>query len=174
MREFLRTLAAHPPAAIEEAFLDMIEQALERTDLVMVDDLHLVMEICAGCDYPRGHLLDAALTAIFGEALARGKKLVFAVVDDLPWPLQRRAYCWKIRDFEPEDYECIGRSLLGEAAARLDFARLHRFAPELSAQQLHNALVWLQREEFDTDRAIEYLRSHYMQSNVRARRGTPR
>src|SRR2546422_11739697 len=68
VRQFLALLSARQPMAIEETFLDMIEQALASHDLVIVDDLHLVTNVVDSCDYPRGFLLDAALTSILGEA----------------------------------------------------------------------------------------------------------
>lgn len=82
---------AHGPAAIEEAFFRMIEDALLKHDLVVVDDLTLVTNAARGGGHGRIHLLDAALTAILAEARALGKKLVFAVEEEVPWPILRRA-----------------------------------------------------------------------------------
>ncbi len=82
---------AHGPAAIEEAFFRMIEDALVEHDLVFVDDLTLVTNAARGGGHGRVHLMDAALTAILAEARALGKRLVFAAEDDVPWPVLRRA-----------------------------------------------------------------------------------
>lgn len=79
------------PAAIEEAFFRMLEDAIQSHDLVLVDDLNLVTNAAGGGGDGRVHLLDAALTAILAEARALGRKLVFAVEADIPWPIQRRA-----------------------------------------------------------------------------------
>ena len=165
-------LAAREPAAIEEAFLDMVEQSLAAHDLVIVDDLHLVANTANNYKYPRAHLLDAALTGIMGEAAAWHKKLVFGVEDEAPWPVRRRAYSWDVEAFGVEDFECICRSLLPEEfAGRLDYAQIHRFAPALSAQRLKNACNWMARESgtgtgVETAGFIEYLRSHDAGSNV--------
>jgi ATP-dependent 26S proteasome regulatory subunit len=168
VREFMRSLAARQPAAIEEAFLDMVEQAIARHEVVIVDDLHLVAETVDECDYPRGRLLDAALTALLGEAAAWRRKLIFGLSGEAPWPVRRRAYSFEVGEFAARDFECICRQLLPrESADRLDYARIHRFAPALSAQQLHNACVWLARDEgVETAGFIEYLRSDDMASNV--------
>jgi len=116
VRQFMRSLAAGPPYAIEEAFLNMLEGAVAQHNLVFVDDLHLVTQIVTSCDYPRGFLLDAALTAALSDAAAQHKKLVFALDSavDLPWPLRRRAYTWEIGEFAAEDYQAICRGVLGE------------------------------------------------------------
>lgn len=87
---------AHGPAAIEEAFFRMIEDALVEQDLVFVDDLTLVTDAARGGGHGRVHLLDAALTAILAEARALGKRLVFAAEEEVPWPIRRRALIVRI------------------------------------------------------------------------------
>lgn len=168
MEQFTDLLAERQPAAIEEAFRELIEWALASHDLALVDDLHLVTDIVDSCDYPRANMLNAALTAILAGARSRGKKLLFAVNDEMPLPLRRRAYMWKIGSFTPADYETVCRAYLApEVAERLDYLKIHRFAPVLNAHQLRNASVWLQRQpELDTDSFIEYLTAHDMASNV--------
>jgi transitional endoplasmic reticulum ATPase len=168
MRQFMEALAAEQPWALEEAFLKMVESALADHDLVLVDDLHLLTQVMNRWDHPRAYLLDAALTALLGEASANGRKLVFAHDGDAPWPVRRRAYSWQIGEFTDDDYRTICRALLPpHMAEALDYARLHRFAPALTAQQLHKACRWLEREaELETDRFLEYLRGEDMSSNV--------
>jgi transitional endoplasmic reticulum ATPase len=168
VRQFLEALMAREPAAIEEAFLEMLDSALARHDMIFVDDLHLVANVVDACDYPRTYLLDAALTAILGEAAAQGKKIVFASATDAPWPVRRRAYKWEIGTFTEEDYGCLCRAYLDPVSAdRLDYARIYRFAPVLNGYQLKNACAWLGRKPgLDTDRLIDYLKSHDMDSNV--------
>ena len=93
-----------------------------------------------------------------GETLR--KKLVFTSDDDVPWPLARRAYTGKIPKFEPEDYDCICRAFLRETGEPLDFARIHRFAPALTAGQLRYTCSRLSRaKSVDTQTVIDYLRS---------------
>jgi transitional endoplasmic reticulum ATPase len=169
VRQFMEALKARQPAAIEEAFFDLIEGALANHDLVIVDDLHLVTDVVDSCEYPRSCLLNMALTAILGEAAGRKKKLLFGVNnDDAPSPIRRRAYSWSIEDFGPEDYEGICRAYLeADAADRLDYAKIHRFAPKLNAHQLRSACGWVRRwTDLDTDRFVEYLRSQFLTSNV--------
>ncbi|HLK64659.1 MAG TPA: AAA family ATPase [Bryobacteraceae bacterium] len=168
VRQFLVELISRGPAAIEEAFLAMLDQALAGNELVLVDDLHLVTNIVDDCEYPRSHLLDAALTAVLAEAAVQGKKILFATDGEAPWPVKRRAITWEIRTFTADDYRCLCEGWLDpQKAEHLDYARLHRFAPMLNAYQLKHACAWMGRKaKFDTDRMIDYLKSQNLTSNV--------
>lgn len=168
IRDVMHSLEGRDPLSIEEAFLVTIERALETHNLAIVDDLHLVANVVNRYNAARSHLLDAALTSIMGDAAAWGKKLVFGVEDDTPWPVRRRAHVVKLADLAVEDIASIARGRLApEIAEALDYARIHRFAPKLTAQQLTNACRWLARKDrVDTERFIDYLRSHDLVSNV--------
>jgi tRNA A37 threonylcarbamoyladenosine biosynthesis protein TsaE len=168
MREFIASLQTHAPAAIEEAFVNMMEQAMADHELILVDDLHLLVNIVESCDYPRSHLFTAALTAVLAQATSLERKLGFAVEDQVPSPIQQRAYTCKIDDFESADFESICRVHLGaELASRLNFGEIHRFAPKLSCHQLRKVCTWLQRRsDLNTEGFIDYLHAQHMISNV--------
>jgi transitional endoplasmic reticulum ATPase len=173
--QFTRRLGDRHPLAIEETFLEVMEESLEGNDIVLVDDLHLLADIAQSCNYPRGNLFDAALVTLLSDAAARGKKLVFATGEECPWPIRRRALMWTIAEFTPEDYRCLVLAYLGEtAAARLDFAQIHRFAPKLHGHLLKKSCLWLRRERaLDTERFLEYLSSQNLTSNVKLREVAP-
>jgi SpoVK/Ycf46/Vps4 family AAA+-type ATPase len=166
--QFTRRLSDRHPLALEETFLEVLDAALEGYDLVMVDDLHLITSVTDACNYRRENLLDAVLATILNDAAARRKKLVFAVNDEAPQPIALRALKWSVADFTPEDYQAVTCVHLGaEIAGRLDFARIHRFAPGINAHQLKKACLWLRRERgLDTARFLEYLSSQNLTSNV--------
>jgi ATP-dependent 26S proteasome regulatory subunit len=166
--QFTRSLSDRHPLAIEETFLRVVEDALEGYDLVIVDDLSRITDITEACNYRRENLLDAMLVTILNDADARGKKLVFAVDNAATVPVALRALNWFLGDFTPEDYQAVCRVHLGaEIAGRLDFARIHRFAPGINAHQLKKACLWLRRERgLDTARFLEYLSSQNLTSNV--------
>jgi hypothetical protein len=88
---------------MEESFLRMIEESMERHDLLLIDDLHLVTTVVHRHWSPRSHLLDAALTAILAEAAVRKKTLVFTVEEEAPFPVQLRASVWEIGDLTAEE-----------------------------------------------------------------------
>jgi len=167
-REFMNVLAGHQAAAIEEAFVSLMDRALDTHDFVILDDLHLIDKVVNACDYPRACLLEVALTAILDRAIARNKQVLFGMDhDDAPRPVENRAFSVEIETFTAADYESICRAYLGAAGRRLDYAEIHRFAPELNAHQLRNACVWLRGDrELDTARFTEYLAAQNMTSNV--------
>ena len=88
----LRSRTARQRAAIGEAFLRWIEEALVNQQLVVIDDLHVVTNLVESRGQSRSLIFNATLTVILGEAGAMRKKLVFGVEGDPPWAIQRRAY----------------------------------------------------------------------------------
>jgi transitional endoplasmic reticulum ATPase len=166
MNQFMEKLPWQ--SGIEETFQQLIGEALLQHDLVIFDDLHLILNVVEGCNYPRMHLLDAAFVALLSDARANGKKILFSVSDDIPPAVRRRAYTWRIASFEAEDYKCICSAYLGSTATdAIDYERIHRFAPALDAHQLKNASLWLQREgRAGTDRFLDYLREQDLVGNV--------
>jgi transitional endoplasmic reticulum ATPase len=175
VREFLSTLASYEPMAIEEAFLNLIDAEIAKPeDLIIVDDLHLIANVVASCDYPRQNLLDAVITAVLASAGTAHKKLLFAT-GEVPEPLSRRAHSWSIADFAPEDFEVICSAWLDPAASRqLDFAEIHRFAPSLNAHQLRKAAIWLSYDpHLDTAQFLDYLNEHNLVSNVQIQEVEP-
>ncbi len=90
-RQFVGAAKSMTAAAIEDAFLRMMEEAVIVHQLVLADDLQVLLNFVEIHSYERRYLLDAALTAIVADAGLQGCKLVFAVEDEAPWPIRRRA-----------------------------------------------------------------------------------
>ena len=169
MRDFIDRLANRRPSAIEQVFLEIVEDALILNDLVLVDDLHLITEITRRDSYPLGGLLDAAFQALATDAVAAGKQLVFAVsaFEAAPDPIFRRAEHIQLTELGPEGYEAICEAELGRAAERVSFEELHRFAPALDGHDLRNACASVRKSrKVTTGEFRAYLESRHLVSNV--------
>jgi hypothetical protein len=136
MRDFVDRLAYRRQNAIEQVFLEILEDALTLNDVVVVDDLHLITGITNRDSYPIGGLLEASLEALVAGAAAVGKQLVFAVsvFEAAPDPIFRRAEHIQLAELGPEGYEAICQAELGRAASGVSFEDLHRFAPALGTR----------------------------------------
>lgn len=169
MNTFLDAMKSKHPQALEETFEEWVRQALEQHDCVLVDDLHLLLEVVQGCHfYPRANLLNMPLTTLAVLAGQANKKLIFATEGQIPPPLFARCYRAGIGNFTVEDYAFLCQHYLkNDSAERLDYAKIHRFAPALNAHQLKNSCLWLRREpDLTTERFLDYLRSQHLASNV--------
>ncbi len=171
MRSFVDMLMLRRPDAIEQSFVEMIEEAMADHEIVLVDDFHLITAITGHYNYTRAGLMDAVLEGIASGTCAQSRKLILATnKDDAPWPVRSRAWCFDIGDFTPADYEAIASAYpYGAAGAprRLDYAKIHRFAPKLNAHQIKNACLWPgHRRPCTTEAFIEYLSSIDITSNV--------
>jgi ATP-dependent 26S proteasome regulatory subunit len=82
--------------------------------------------------------------------------------------LRSRAAFANIGDFKEADYASLCGTFLGsDAAARLDYGKIYRFAPKLNARQLRDACAWVTfKRAVETDPFIDYLREMRMASNV--------
>jgi ATP-dependent 26S proteasome regulatory subunit len=168
-KDFFDALQTRHPLALEETFEQMVMGALTAHDCVIVDDLHLLHGVVSGCgSYPRGGLLELPLTSLAAHAVAAGKKLVVGTQHSTPSPLEQRGYAVAVPEFTAEDYRALCRAYLRPGQVdRLDFPKVHRFAPMLNAHQLKACCLWLVRDEgLDTERFITFLREHALVSNV--------
>jgi hypothetical protein len=169
LKEFVDAMRPRHPLAMEETFEAWLLKALTEHDCVFLDDLHLITNVVSGCgSYPRAGFLDVPLESLAAYTVETRKKLIVGCAYSAPSAIEQRSCDCAIGDFQPADYECICRSYLGPARARrLDYAKIHRFAPYLNAHQLKWVSVWLcTDEELDTERFIDFLRCHNLTSNV--------
>jgi len=98
LRDSANVVDSDAPSFIEEGFLRMMQDALSSYDLVIIDDLQVITTVTHNSDPERAYLLDAALTAMIGEAVFLKKTMVFATEGDAPWPILRRAFTCEIGD----------------------------------------------------------------------------
>jgi transitional endoplasmic reticulum ATPase len=178
--EIQEAVAAWPhPLAIEDAFYEMLEQALEKHPVVFVDDLHLLTVVFEGCQaYPRSQFINVALTALAAKAERTGRTIVFAglYVGERIGQLGKGVM---IKEPSVNDYRVISAAYLApEQVDALDFTKIHRFARRMSARQLRRACEAMRDDamlqpsggaidaERATDAFVDYLRSVQLVSNV--------
>jgi SpoVK/Ycf46/Vps4 family AAA+-type ATPase len=169
MRDFIDRLAVRRYNAIEQAFLEILEDALTLNDLVLVGDLHLLTAITGRDSYPLGGLLDAALEAMLASAMPATKQFVFAMstFETAPDPIFRRAEHIQLAALGPEGYEAVCEAELGIAAKDVSFTDLHRLAPALDGHDLRNACANVSAlSEITVDAFRDYLARRHLVSNV--------
>jgi SpoVK/Ycf46/Vps4 family AAA+-type ATPase len=169
IRDFVDRLSRSHPFAMEEALYQVLLEAVTRNPIVFVDDLDLVTSVvCCNYYYQRKDLLNAPLSALAAYASEKGVKLLFAHAGKAPGPFAVRAFAIGIDKLGVEDYRFLcSRFLPKESVERIDFGRIHQFAPKLNGHQLRTSCEWLREEStLDTERFIEYVRSQRMASNV--------
>ena len=168
-RDFIEASESRDPLALDETVYAVLRYALESHDTVIVDDFQAVSIVsCCSHGYPRQNFLAAALLPLAAMARDQGKTLVLTS-EGIPLPgLYERFPMVSIGAFGVEDYRQLGVHYLGDAlASRIEFAKVHRFAPRLTARQLRNTCVALRDQmALTTDQLIDYLREHHMASNV--------
>ncbi|HEX8851050.1 MAG TPA: ATP-binding protein [Gemmatimonadaceae bacterium] len=169
--DLTRALETRHPLAAEDALYRLLADALGEHETVVVDDLHLVTTPLLGSNfYPRQGIVRAPLAALADEAAQGGRRLI-AASDSGPlaslWPRSRSV---TLEELAPEDYAHVARACLGDSAAHLDFARVHRFARRLSARQLRESCEAVAADAaagtLDTERFVDHLRAHQLASNV--------
>ncbi|MFO0928034.1 MAG: ATP-binding protein [Gemmataceae bacterium] len=168
MRDLVDRMRSRHPLALEETFVEWVEQALASTDCVLLDDLHLLRNVTDGCGtYPRASYLEIALAALVGRVTA-DKKLIVSDGGWTPPVVTNRAATFGLHELTVADYAFLGAAYLGEQPATgIDYARVHRFAPALNVHQIRRAFEHLHGQDgLDTDGVIEYLRSQHLVSNV--------
>ncbi len=166
LKDVVESMRSRHPLSIEEAYYQLVLDALARHEHVYIDDVNEIASVVGGCgSYPRAGFLESALAALCTYAIEARRKLV--LVRPRSSAVSNHGYSFGIGEFTPDDYRVLCRAHLGEAAERLDFDQVHRFAPKLNAHQLRAACVWLRGDAaLDTARFVEYLRSQYLASNV--------
>lgn len=157
------------PFGVEEVLYGTIQEGLEANDVLIVDDFHLVANMLMGqCGmYPRPMFFSVALRALATFADEHSKRLILASEPHSVLGHVGAAGRVVIEDFKSEDFQLICSAYLGQLADGVDFARVHRFAPNLNARQLRNACLALAGDDtLSTDVFLEHLRASELASNV--------
>jgi ATP-dependent 26S proteasome regulatory subunit len=167
-RDFIEASVDRDPLALDETVYLVLASALSKNDVVIVDDFHFIAAVaCCSHMYPRQNFLATAVVPLADRAREQGKTLIIALEETPVAGLMGRVPAVGIPLFAIADHAALGAFYLGERASKLDFKKVHRFAPNLSARQLANSfMAFAQDDALDTDRFITYLRERHMVSNV--------
>jgi len=167
-RDFIEASVDRDPLALDETVYRVLSSALAKNDVVIVDDFQFIAAVaCCSHAYPRLNFLATAVVPVADRAREQGKTLIIAVEDTGIPGLFGRVPAVGIPSFAIADHAALGAFYLGERASKLDFKKVHRFAPNLSARQLANSfMAFAQDDALDTERFITYLRERHMVSNV--------
>jgi transitional endoplasmic reticulum ATPase len=169
VRDFVDSLSKRHPLALEEALHEVLLDALQKHDCVIVDDFHLATAVTrGGCGfYPRNGHWNAPMSVVAAYASATGKRIILGGDGHLPDALAQRAYSFSIGRFTAADYKHFCTAFLGEnRAGLLDLEKVYRFAPNLNVHQLWGACSWFQQGEVGTETFIDYLQTMRLASNV--------
>ncbi|HEY9758121.1 MAG TPA: ATP-binding protein [Oculatellaceae cyanobacterium] len=170
MKTYIDEIANKDPLQFEETLERLIMNGMDKYEVIIMDDLHLIYSVICGCGYrdayPRAKFVEAVLTSLCTFAVAANKKLIFGFQGPTPTPIANRCYYAGFKKFTVTDYEFFGKAYLSDAHTSLDFTKIYQYAPKLNAHQLRGALQWFVEKTVDTDLFLEYLRNQRMASNV--------
>lgn len=167
VKNFVDAWMVHSWSSLERATHDLFDQALSTNDLLVIDDLHLIVNIVDHYNYALGELFNAVLAALLAR-MAPGQRLIVGATEDgAPPCVQRASHVVNLFELKAEDLRSMASHFLGAKAEGLDFGKIHRYAPALNAAQMKKACLWIRMEEsVTTDSFIEYLSSLNLASNV--------
>lgn len=165
LRDFARKQLDRHPLAIEDTLGDLIEENLSSSQTLILDDLHLLLEVGDGCSYPRDDYFEVIGQAIAERVQETGGRVIFGTKGGIPAPLRRLAFAVGVGELTPGDYSHVCKSFgLSET---VDVEEIFRFAPRLNFYQLRDACEHCQRNgTLTTSHFVEYLRSRELASNV--------
>jgi ATP-dependent 26S proteasome regulatory subunit len=168
-RDITEAMRHQSPFAIEETFYDLVFRAMDEHDTIIVDDLHTLAHVVTGRAgmYPRPMFLAVIFRALEALAGERNKRLVLGSEPHIYLGESRVHGRVSIEDFTPADYAVLCGAYLQDRAKNIDFSRVHRFAPRLTAAQLRSATQTAPSDTtLDTELFVEHLRASQMLSNV--------
>jgi hypothetical protein len=120
--DFINLQQSQHPLAVEDTLFRVISDALAKSDVVFVDDWHLIGDVVSGCgQWPRSGYIELVGEALAALVTTNRKQLLVATDYSLPETLRERTYSAGLDDFTPADYRHFGRVFSGEAADALDF-----------------------------------------------------
>lgn len=168
IREMVEASDTVHPLQVENAFLSLMVREMARHDLLVVDDIHLLLQHFHGQFYPRAGLVEATFATLAAYVLGADKRVVILTDGHLPDALTSRSFSQHIPPFTAGDYEYFGyRFLPVHLASAIDFNHVFRFARQLDGHQMRTISLYVRNQSsITTDAYIDILRTHHLVSNV--------
>ncbi len=168
LAEVLDKVGGFHPLQLEEGLAQVFLEPLAHSDLVVMDDLHVVADVCNHCFYrARPNLLQLALEAVLACLNGVGKQLILGLRNEAPAPMHQRCLYVKMSPLEPRDFRFFFLAMLGARAGSLDYERVHRFVPRLDVHQMKYASrLWPDGQPLDTGAFLDFLEQQALASNV--------
>ena len=157
------------PLQIEEGIAHTLIKALQDNDCVLVDDFSSILDLINNCYYSaRPKVLEPALDTILRLVEQENKRVILGLwYTQLPLPLSGVCKMAQVPAFTPEDFSFLFQRISGENLEHLDFEKVHRFAPRLSANLMKRACGYLTEVDYkDTDTFLKFLEKRALVSNV--------
>lgn len=164
--EFLESMKDAHPLQLEERLVGAILSPLRERKAVVVDDFDATQFMAGGCHtYPRSGYLDAGMRTLYDEAHRLGAWLL--LVGGGSETLSERALHCGIPRFTVQDQEFLFKAAFGaDGVSAVQFDKVFRYAPRLSARQIFRASRFLPAKGVTTETLIDYLRSADLLTNV--------
>jgi ATP-dependent 26S proteasome regulatory subunit len=157
------------PLSLEESFHQNVARALDSSDVVFVDDLHLLASVVLGChSYPRSNYVMNVLHALSERVEESQKTLVLGTAEHTGIFWRAPGGSVSLGELQPRDYRAICDEYLAPVVAdAIDFERVHRHARRVSARMLRLTCEALCDDmSLDADRFVDHLRTHHLVSNI--------
>ncbi len=156
---------AHP-LRLEEEWTRVILEPLRARKAVVVDDFDATSFALGNChSYPRSGWLETGLHRLCDEARERDAWLLF--VGGNSGTLGTLALHCPIPRFTVKDQEFLfGAAFTPEAVRDVQFEKIFRYAPRLTARQIFRAARFLPAKGLTTEKILEYLRTCDLVTNV--------
>ena len=145
--DFVDCLNKRHPLALEEALTEVLLDALQKHDCVIVDDFHLATAVTLRSMrvYPRNGHWNAPMSVVAAYASATGKRLIFGERRALTRCTAQCAYSFSIGRFTPDDYKHLCTGFLGESPHGSRSGESPSLCTNLNVHQLRGACSWFQR-----------------------------
>ena len=171
MADFFDQIKKLDPLQIEESIVQTITLALDKHDLIIVDDFSRVIFPLQDCiDRARPDYLEVALDSICRYIELSDKQIIFGLSNSLPSPLSDYSAEVEMPPFNVDDFAFLFKTFSRRPLTGIDFNEVHRFAPRLSAYRMYNACQALEATDLNnTATFLKFLEEHALVSNVNTR-----